>query len=197
MASGSIDNHQTREDNFVERLRMARNNQIDLSYNTGVPQLHPEYARLLEEVRLLRDQLVRLLQERDDLLSTVISNLEAQYYTVLGKQQYDLFCLECEVRRIKRKIELIQAAFNRMETVNLKVIDTSLDEEMFDWNRQMKEMSNKLEYAGQLASAVKMSAEEQKELQKLYFVLAKKAHPDLNPDQTERLSNLWLQISAA
>ena len=160
-------------------------------------EIHPDTARLLEEVRLLRDQLVRQLQEREDMLSTVIPNLEARYYSILGKQQYDLLCLECEVRRIKRKIEMIQTAFNRSEPVDLKMMDRTLDNEMLDWNRQINEMARKLEYAGLLEYGEKMSVTEQKELQQLYFILAKKIHPDLNPNQSERLTNIWLQITAA
>ena len=160
-------------------------------------QIHPEAARLAEEVRLMRDQLARLLQEREDLVSTIIPNLEAHYYVAIGKYQYDLFCLECEVRRIKRKIEMIQTALNRMEQVDMDQIEKTLDDEQVAWTKLIDDMAHKLELAKQWASSERLSDEEQKELKKLYYELAKKAHPDIHQDQSERLNSIWLQIVSA
>lgn len=160
-------------------------------------QIHPEAAKLAEEVRLLRDQLARLLQEREDLVSTVIPNLEAHYYVIIGKHQYDLFCLECEVRRIKRKIEMIQASLNRMEQVDMDLIEKTLDGEQTAWTKLIDDMARKLELAKLWASAERLSDDEQKELKKLYYELAKKVHPDIHQDQSERLNSIWLQIVSA
>jgi hypothetical protein len=49
------------------------------------PQIHPDTAMLIKEVRLLRDQLARLLQEREHMTSTIIPNLEALYNVTVGK----------------------------------------------------------------------------------------------------------------
>ena len=161
------------------------------------PQIHPESAQLAEEVRLLRDQLARLLQEREDLVSTVIPNLEAHYYVIIGKHQYDLFCIECEVRRIKRKIEMIQVSLNRMERVDMDLIEKTLDGEQTAWKKLIDDMARKLELAKLWTSAERLSDDEQKELKKLYYELAKKAHPDIHQDQSERLNSIWLQIVSA
>jgi hypothetical protein len=160
-------------------------------------QIHPEAARLAAEVQLLRNQLARLLQEREDLTSIIIPNLEAHYYVTIGKYQYDLFCLECEVRRIKRKIEMIQASLNRMEEVNLDLIEKTLDNEQVAWTKLIDDMARKLEMAKQWTSSERLSDDEQKELKKLYYELAKKAHPDIHHDQSERLNSIWLQIVSA
>ena len=160
-------------------------------------QVHPEAARLAEEVWLLRDQLARLLQEREDLISTVIPNLEAHYYAIIGTYQYDLFCLECEVRRIKRKIEMIQVSLNRMEPVDMELIEKTLNDEQAAWTKLIDDMAHKLEMARLWISAERLSDDEQKELKKLYYELAKKAHPDIHQDQSERLNSIWLQIVSA
>lgn len=160
-------------------------------------QINPEAARLTEEVRLLRDQLARLLQEREDLISTVIPNLEAHYYVIIGKYQYDLFCLECEVRRIKRKIEMMQASLNRMERVDMDLIEKTLDNEQVAWTKLIDDMAHKLEMAKQWTSSEHLSDEEHKELKKLYYELAKKAHPDIHHDQSGRMNSIWLQIVSA
>ena len=174
---------------------------FDAGYRTSVRlqalQIHPEAARIIEEVRLLRDQLARLLQEREDLTSIVIPNLEAHYYVTIGKYQYELFCLECEVRRIKRKIEMIQASLNRMEEVNMDQIEKALDTEQVAWTKLIDDMAHKLEMAKQWTSAERLSDDEQKELKKLYYELAKKAHPDIHLEQSERLNSIWLQIVSA
>ncbi len=165
--------------------------------NDSLPQIHPEAARLLEEIRLLRDQLARMLQKREDLISTIIPNLEALYYVAVGSYQYDLFCLECEVRRIRRTIELIQAALNRMEQVDMARIEATLEGEQAAWTKLIDDMARKLELAKQWTMAETLTDAEQKELKKLYYELAKKAHPDIHQDQSEELNNIWLQVVSA
>lgn len=160
-------------------------------------QLHADSAKLVEEVRLLRNQLARQLQELDDLRLTVIPNLESRYYMCIGREQFELLAVEVQVRRLKRKIEMIQMAFNRCEPVSVEAVDRQLDKELADWNRQVDELARKLEAAKVVASAERLTVEDQKELRRLYYELAKKAHPDLNPDQSERLTQIWLQISTA
>ena len=46
-------------------------------------QLHPQKAKLAEEVGLIRDQLAHLLQEREELVSVVMPSLEALYYVLI------------------------------------------------------------------------------------------------------------------
>lgn len=160
-------------------------------------QIHPEKAKLAEEVGLLRDRLAHLLQEREELVSVVIPSLEALYYVFIGKYQYDCFYLECEVRRIKRKIEMIQGALNRMEPVDLVQIEVSLDIEQLSWKKLIDDMAEKLELAKEWAEAEALSVQAEKELKKLYYELAKKAHPDIHQNQSEHLNSIWLQIVSA
>ncbi len=160
-------------------------------------QLHPQKAKLAEEVGLIRDQLAHLLQEREELVSVVMPSLEALYYVLIGKYQYDCFCLECEVRRIKRKIEMIQSSLNRMEPVDLVQIEASLDIEQASWKKLIDDMAVKIELAKEWAEAETLSVQAEKELKKLYYELAKKAHPDIHQNQSERLNSIWLQIVSA
>lgn len=159
--------------------------------------LHPESVKLAEEVGLLREELIRLLQEREDLVSVVIPNLEAVYYMAIGRYQYDLFRLECGVRRIKRKIEIVQTALNRKEKVEMDQVEKKLDLEQAAWTTLIDEMAHKLELAKQLISAEKLSDEARKEIRRFYYELAKKVHPDIHHEQSERLNSLWLQIATA
>ena len=88
-----------------------------------VQQPHPEATLLADTCAVLREEFLSLAAERDRLLTTDIPAMTAEYQLKIGATRYALFCRECELRRLKRKVELIQAAFNRMESVSLAGID--------------------------------------------------------------------------
>lgn len=160
-------------------------------------QPHPLATRLADECAVLRDEFVSLTAERDRLVTTDIPAVTADYQLKIGAAQYALFCRECELRRLKRKAELIQAALNRMEPVSLAMIDAALDEELAAWNRQMAELAEKLKEARWYADQPKHTEEDSAELLRLYRTLAKRLHPDLNPDQDPAAKQLWLRVGEA
>ena len=158
---------------------------------------HPDAARLADECALLREEFVSLAAERDRLLTTDIPSVTADYQLKVGAVQYALFCRECELRRLKRKVELIQAAFNRMEPVSLAKIDAALDEELAAWTREMAELAEKLKEARWYADQPKLTMEDSADLLRLYRLLAKRLHPDLNPNQESAAKQLWIRVGEA
>lgn len=69
----------------------------------------PEFAALKAEVEKLRVEISMLLLERDELRFVICKNIETAYMLALGSLEYKAFELNCNVLRIKRKIDLIQA----------------------------------------------------------------------------------------
>ncbi|MBT4783935.1 MAG: hypothetical protein HOO21_01170, partial [Candidatus Marinimicrobia bacterium] len=96
-------------------------------------QLSPEIAKLQTEVTTLEKELGKVIIEQDEMVNAVKPNLEAEYQKTIGYKELE--CLENEIttRRLKRQIELIQAAVNRQETIAIEKVEKQLDDEFQEW----------------------------------------------------------------
>ena len=150
----------------------------------------PEYKKKLDDLESLKSELAKLISERDTLENTVKKNLEALYATKIGKNEFTLFKTECDIARLKRKIELFQTKINHGEKFNVAEIENKLDEEYKKWEKEMSGMLEDIENCKKRLGSL-MNKEDSMELQSTYRLLVKKLHPDVNPDQTEKSKLLW------
>lgn len=146
--------------------------------------LFPEFVTLKAEVEKLRTEISMLLLERDELRLVICKNIETAYMLALGSLEYKAFELNCEVLRIKRKIDLIQAKKNRQEKIVLSAIEELLDEEFAEFQRQLDEQIDKMNKAIDHSQGRPLTGEETKEIKKLYRSIVKALHPDLHPEVT-------------
>ena len=159
-------------------------------------QISPEIAKLQSEVATLEKELGKVILEQDEMINAIKPNLEAEYQKTIGYKELE--CLENEIasRRIKRQIELLQAAINRQEEIDLDRIEQQLDDELQEWYEKVKKQYKKVKEAQDRIDGL-MSDEDSAEFKKLYRQLVFKLHPDLNPDQTEDEVNLWHRVQLA
>ena len=79
----------------------------------------------------------------------------------------------------------------------MQEIDEQLDQEFAEWQKQAEEIYKQIKKAEYFAELPKLSVKESAELKKLYRQLAKKLHPDVNPDEWDEKKNFWLRIKEA
>ena len=144
--------------------------------------LFPDFEKLKNEVEKLRTELSMLLLERDELQFVICKNIETEYMLKLGSIEYKAYEAQCAALRLKRKVELIQARKNRQEKVVISVIEGTLDREFAEYQKQLDEQIDKMNYALKRSKAEELSDEEIKEVKKLYRKIVKALHPDMNPD---------------
>ena len=163
---------------------------------TQTIQLSPEIIKLQEDVSALEKELGKVILEQDEMVNAVKPNLEAEYQKTIGYKELE--CLENEIaaRRIKRQIELIQAAVNRQETIAIEKVEKQLDDEFQEWYEKIDEQYQKVQEAQSRIEGL-MSDEENEEFKKLYRQLVFKLHPDLNPNQSKDEKNLWNRVQLA
>ena len=90
---------------------------------TQALELSPEIIKLQEEILALEKELGKVILEQDEMVNAVKPNLEAEYQKKIGYKELE--CLENEIasRRLKREIELLQAAINRQEEIDPKKVE--------------------------------------------------------------------------
>lgn len=162
--------------------------------NTGAEHtiiVFPELATLQAEVEELRTEISRLLLERDELRLVICKNIETAYMLALGSLEYKIFELNCEVLRLKRKNDIIQAKKNHQQKVVLSVIEEMLDEEFAEFQHHLDEQINKMNKAIDNSKGQPLTDKETKEIKMLYRSIAKALHPDLHPELTPAQMQLF------
>jgi hypothetical protein len=148
---------------------------------------NPEYDNLLSLIQQLETELAELVQDRDKLLYHTCPKLQTEYMLKIGKLEYAVFEYQCKILRIKRKIEIVQALLNREQSYNIDEIEKQLDKEYQEYTFKLLEKQKEIERARLKSSSYGrlLTDEESSELRKLYTLIVKKLHPDINPDTTE------------
>lgn len=145
----------------------------------------PDFDKLKDEVEKMRTELSMLLLERDELRFVICKNIETEYMLKLGSIEYKAFKAQCDARRLKRKIDLIQAKKNRQEKVIMSDIEQTLDYEFAEYQKQLDEQIDKMNDAIEHSKCEVLSEKDTKELKKLYRKIVKQLHPDIHPDVSE------------
>ena len=160
---------------------------------TQALKLSPEIITLQENIASLKQELGKVIFERDEMLNTVKPNLEAEYQKKIGYKELERMETEITARRYKRQVELIRAAVNRQESIEEKDIAKQLDNEFQEWYKKINEQYEKVKEAEDRLNNL-MSDGDNVEFKKLYRQLVFKLHPDLNPNQTKDEENLWHRV---
>ena len=119
---------------------------------------------------------------RDQMLFVECKNIEMEYMLALGDLEYKAYELNCQMLRLKRKVELIQACKNRQEKIILSEIENILDTEFADYQARLDEQLHKMNIAIERSRGEWLSEDESKEARALYHDIVKALHPDLHPE---------------
>lgn len=158
--------------------------------------LHPDVARLMAENLAPRDELARAYEQLEHLMHVVKPHVLALYQIRLGAWEAKVLALECEVGRMRRKAELIQAACNVGSQPDLSAIDARLEVEFLDWKARVVDAVARVE-AAQSYLRSGMSDADAIEFRRLFHQLVRALHPDMNPKQPEEHRVLWHRVMDA
>lgn len=190
------------EENALEVLAVWKNvifpenqdNEADAM--TEIVHSMSETEKLQRELEELKALLIQLVAERDELIGVICPELEQKFLRLFGELEIRVFEAQCECKRLRRQIELMRAKLNRQEPINFVEIILKLTIEFEEYQKTIDEEKEKYEEASKKES-VKLDEKDEKKLKKLYRELVKKLHPDINPDQTPEMKELFNQVVAA
>lgn len=154
--------------------------------------LEQTYSKWLEkEVLAIKYALLVVLEKRDKLLYVEEPALREEYMQKIGVYEEQVLKAELEVNLIEKKKQLIQAAINRREPVDLEAIEKQLEEE----RKEQLEQLNQNFKRDSLQS--NLSQEERDELQNLYKEIVKDFHPEVHKELTEFQKQLYERALSA
>lgn len=159
--------------------------------------ISPEVERLQGEVKNLKAKLLVLIDEHDELVYQTCPNIAAKYAQLLGNLELEAFELENNIRKIKRKIELVREKLSKNEPLILMEIEKQLDEEFQEFANALLTAQRENREALARLECEKLSASDSKELKETYRRIAKQLHPDLNENLTEEQRELFFRAAQA
>ena len=186
--------------------------------NNIVPsQSEAESLRL--EIMRLRAEVLDLTAERDRLKYRVCPAILADYNRRIGQIELEIMEVVLRVRKLRRMIEVLQAARNRGEDPDYEEAVRTADSEYRAYEQEVHEKAEEYRNAsagrtyGQADSdgnqdtengeeedqqgADKYDREDKEELGALYRRIMKELHPDVNPDITREERDLLHQAMEA
>lgn len=139
-----------------------------------------------KEVIAAKYALLVALEKRDHLVYIEEAELKEEYMQKIGMYEEQVLKLELEVSLQEKKKQMIQAAINRREPINLDAIEKQLEEER---SNQLKRL-NETYKAGEHEKE-RLTAEEKEELQNLYKEIVRVFHPQVNNEMTDMQKSLY------
>lgn len=167
-----------------------------VSINTAI-FFSPEFEKLKEELKAQRAAYSELLEEYESLTKHTLPHLSREYLNAVGHKEYRLYSLEVEIQRCRRMITLYQQALNRKAKITPAEVETVIQREFEEYNKQLEQRLRDLKEAEDSLKGHRLNDEEQKILRQCYLRLARKLHPDLNPELPPGAEEYWHRVTLA
>lgn len=151
---------------------------------------------LLQQLDILKTEYIKILNDKDVLLSWGKPQLEALYATRVGCYQIERLKMQLRIKSLKRKIELVHICINRNEKIDVDSIELQIAAELATAELAIMQETAELQKAKILLSNLE-TPERSSELRKIFKQLAKQLHPDVNPDTTSEQIEIWHKIHHA
>jgi archaellum component FlaC len=162
---------------------------VDTSWSG--PDLASEILAEGQSLADLRDEVAKLIFEKDFLVSRRIPHLLNLYTLKFGARECEIFELETRILMLRRQIELVQVEINHQRELDLEEILQRV-ETMFEDNAQKIEVWREAIKESTLAfQGESLSNEDYLEFKNNYLFIVKKTHPDINPNPTEEQLELF------
>lgn len=141
------------------------------------------------------DEYEALLLERDQAAKEA-GQIWTAYILEFGQLMAEVYEEKLDCIKKKKALSFYQAAINRGEAIDQDAMQKQLDREMMAYYANLKRMQEDNEKCKNAGTSTDYEVQRSK---KLYRILAKLIHPDINPetDRSEVLLNLWQRVVTA
>lgn len=151
-----------------------------------------------EKSEKLKKELSDIIYEYEDLVNKIIPQLEHNYIMEFGSLEYKLYLIDFEIYKVEVKIRKIQGKINHQLKISMAEIEEELEKELEGYMKRVKALQIEIKMAHEKELLLhELSGEDVKELKRLYKIIIKCLHPDLNKNLTEKEKELFLQATEA
>lgn len=155
--------------------------------NIGENNLVLELKEKIDEATY---ELMNTIIEESDLIKKGIA-VKTEYIFKIGQYEIEKYNLYFEHMKLKRKVEIYQAAINRQETISIEKVNKIIEEETKEYKEELDGLIRDLHTANKILNAKKVSDDEYKLIKETYRYIVNKIHPDINPNINENTKLLW------
>ena len=142
----------------------------------------PDVKKLKEEVKALREELIRLAFCHDNLIAHEAIRIEAEYNEEFGMMEYKAMNLNLSVKKLKEEKRLVESFIKRAEPIDFYYISNIVSSK---FTRDEKNLRDKLTVINNLRKSIKtldVSSEEFLQVERYYTMIIGKINPLINPN---------------
>ncbi len=156
-----------------------------------------EKKQLREQFAVLKKEFSELYIQRENMLSHEQPLLTALYLQKIGYKMYDAYCLNVELSKLKFKIALLQGYVNRDEKPDINKVNKELESQFREYRLKIEAEAQRLAAARKFLNGTFLSANETKKIKEIFYIIVKQLHPDINPDLSENMKELFIKAQTA
>ncbi|MDO4850579.1 MAG: hypothetical protein Q4A93_01785 [Actinomycetota bacterium] len=151
---------------------------------------------LLDKLVTTRDKLLDKLVELNQLEYHTCPRLEYEYQCKIGRHDYELFRVQTDLARVKRKVSFVKIALANGVSPDMPQITRVLDKEFGDSEQQLARHRTFLERL-EHSKPPTVSAAQAAQIEEKHRELVERLHPDLNEQYATLRSRTYLQMVEA
>lgn len=165
-------------------------------YN-GESEIDSKLIKLENKYRSLKEELCKLIEEKESITFYIMPLLEAIYVNNIGKEEFNKFILDVEIRALKREINIRQVIASKGIKKNSQEIKKQVEKEISEWNEQLEDMLKKIYQAEEYIKGAQITSEELNSLKVLFIKIIDKLHPEINKRLSDRQKIIWMRANEA
>ncbi len=152
-----------------------------------------EREELLKILKELKAGYIALLNDLEILRNWGKVQLESLYATKIGKYEVELLELKILLKSLKKQIQWAHQSINIGQYPDFEALEIRAQELCKEAHQEIIAAKEKVLFGKAILSNLH-SPEDSMELRKIYRNIAKKLHPDVNPNITEEEKEIWLSF---
>lgn len=153
-------------------------------------------VELKNNITISNNKLMDILIEESDLLKSGVM-IKAKYILKIGKIELDRYNLQFEYLKLKRMIELYQAAINRQQTISEEEVNKVIIEETIQYQTEIDKLVSDILISKKIHDSKTLSDEDYKLVKDTYRYIVKLIHPDINQELYKKYKSLWEMTTEA